>query len=67
MLIANDQLSVPLENVTMVVQPALSSDVGKVELSVPVSVELTTSLLASTVTLSNPLAGDMPTVPTPRI
>ena len=53
MLIANDQLSVPLENVTMVETPALSSDVGKVELSVPVSVELTTSLLASTVTLSN--------------
>ena len=37
------------------------------ELSVPVSVELTTSLLASTVTLSSPLAGDIPTVPTPRI
>ena len=47
--------------------PALSSGVGKVELSVPVSVELTTSLLASTVTLSSPLAGDMPTFPTPRI
>ena len=63
MLSANDQSSVPLENVT----PALSSGAGKVELSVPVSVELTTSLLASTVTLSSPLAGDMPTVPTPRI
>jgi len=67
MLSANDQSSVPLENVTMVETPALSSGVGKVELSVPVSVELTTSLLASTVTLSSPLAGDMPTVPTPRI
>ena len=51
----------------MVETPALCSGVGKVELSVPVSVELTTSLLASTVTLSIHLAGDMPTVPTPRI
>ena len=67
MLSANDQSSVPLENVAMVETPALSSGVGKVELSVPVSVELTTSLLASTVTLSSPFAGDMPTVPTPRI
>ena len=67
MLSTNDQSSVPLENVTMVETPALSSGVGKVELSVAVSVELTTSLLASTVTLSSPLAGDMSTVPTPRI
>ena len=67
MLSANDQSSVPLENVTIIETPALSSGVGKVELSVPVSAELTTSLLASTVTLSSPLAGDMPTVPTPRI
>ena len=67
MLSANDQSSVPLENVTTVETPALSNGVGKVELSVPVSVELTTSLLASTVTLSSPLVGDMPTVPTPRI
>ena len=67
MLSANDQLSVPLENVIIVETTALFSGVGKVELSVPVSVELTTYLLASTVTLSNPLAGDMPTVPTPRI
>ena len=63
MLSANDQSSVPLENVTMVETPVLSSGVGKVELSVPISVELTTSLLALTVTLSSPLAGDMPTVP----
>ena len=66
-LSANDQLAVPLENVTMVQTPALSSGVGKVELIVPASVELTTSLLASTVTLSNSLAGNTPTVPTPRI
>ena len=64
---ANDQLVVPLENATMVETPALSSGVGKVELIVPVSVELTTYLPASTVTLSNSLAGNMPTVPTPSI
>ena len=37
MLSANDQSSVPLENVTTVETPALSNGVGKVELSVPVS------------------------------
>ena len=71
-LSANDQLAVLLENVTMVTSalsndtPALSSGVGQVELIVPVSVELTTSLPASTVT-SNSLAGNMPTVPTTMV
>ena len=66
-LSANDQSAVPLENATMVETPALSSGVGKVELIVPVSVELSTSFPATTVTLSNSLAGNMSTVPTPRI
>ena len=71
-LSANDQLAVLLENATMVTSalsnntPALSSGVGQVELIVPVSVELTTSLPASTVT-SNSLAGYMPTVPTTMV
>ena len=66
-LSANDQLAVPLENATMAETPALSSGVGKVELIVPVSVDLTTSLPASTMTLSSSLAGGIPAVSTSRI
>ena len=71
-LSANDQLAVLLENVTMVTStlsndaPAFSSGVGQVELIVPVSVELTTSLPASTVT-SDSLAANRPTVPTSMV
>ena len=70
---ANDQLAELLENATMVTSalsnetPALSGGVGQVELMVPVSVELTTSLPTSTMTLSNSLAGNMPTVPTSMV
>jgi len=72
-LSANEQLAVVLENSTMVTSalsndsPALSSGVGQVELTVPVPVEITTSLPALTVTLSDSLAGNMPTVPTPIV
>lgn len=66
-LSASDQLALLLENATMVETPALSSGVEKVELIVPVSVELSTSLPASTVTVSNSLTGNMLTVRTPRI
>ena len=72
-LSANDQLAVLLENATMVTSalsnetPALSGGVGQAEVIVPVSVELTTSLPASTVTLSNSLAGNMLTVPTAMV
>lgn len=66
-LSANDLLAVLLENVTMVETPALSNGFGKVVLIAPVSMELATSLLASTVTLSDSLAGNMATVPTPRV
>ena len=72
-LSANDQLAVLLEKATMVNSalsnetPAFSGGVGQEELMVPVFVELTTSLPASTVTLSNSLAGDMATVLTPMV
>ena len=64
----NDQLAIFLENATMVTSalsnetPAFSKGAGQKELIIPVSVEPTTSLPASTVTLSNSLAQNMPTM-----
>ena len=69
----NDQSAVLIENATMVTSApsnetmAFRSSAEQVELIVPVSLEPTASIPVLTMSLANPLAGNMPTVPTPKV
>ena len=69
----NDQLAVHSENATIVTSalsngtPALPRTTEQVDLIVPVSVEPTVSIPALTMSLTNPLAGNVSPVPTPMV
>ena len=69
----NDQLAVHSENATIVTSalsngtPALPRSTEQVDLIVPVSVKPTVSIPALTMSLTNPLAGNVSTMPTPMV